>query len=187
MAEHSLISPEELSSGKVSYPRLEYLALRTEIDYLTKMLMQFQGLSITGIPIIIGAGEKYNFDFVVYAAPIITIVFALMLLFIQNSIMRAGEYIRTILEKKLQEDEEGGWEAWLEKYTRNRTAESFFAWSAHIAFCLYYLGGTYLASQRLYQKFSPSIGAAAIGVYLAIFLFSLVLLVINLRVNTKSN
>lgn len=167
------------------YTRLQYKALRTEIDYLTKVLMQFQGISVSAIPLIVGTGEKYDLDFVVLAGPIITVVFALMLLFIQDSIMRAGEYIRTTVEPRLRAEGETGWEQWLEHQPKNRTAEAFFAWSAHIAFSLYYLGSSYLAHGRLATRFGAGVANGAIGFYLGLFAICLFLLIKNLRTNTK--
>lgn len=176
--------------GPNSYDNLQYGAIRTEIDYLTKILMQFQAVSVTSIPIIIGTGDKFNLDFVVFSGPIITIVFGLMLLFIQNSIMRAGEYIRTILEPRLvrkKEEEELGWEEWLEKLPRNRIAEKFFAWSAHIAFCLYYIAGTYLAYNRFLTRFGSDLAVLSLGIYGGLFVVCLFILVKNLRTNSQAD
>ena len=74
----------------------QYNALREEILAIKTRIIKLQLSGITVIPLIIGAGQKI--PVVMLAAPLITIAFIFMVIFEQNSLMRAGTYIR-ILKK----------------------------------------------------------------------------------------
>jgi len=112
-------------------------------------------------------------------------IFVFILVFEQNSLMRAGEYIRTQIEPRLCEATITGWEKWLEESSQRRYAETFFAWSAFIAFALYFALGTYFAVQSIFAQFGAAIGVALLGIYCGGFVLALYLVVTNLRTHTS--
>lgn len=152
---------------------LEYKALRNEILDLKKRVIQIQSIGITGIPILVAAGNSYNIHFLIYVSPLLTIVIAAMLMFEQNSIMRAGYYIRKVIEPKLKDNKDLGWERFL-KNKKHRLAEKSFRVSVILVYSLYWIGGTILAHAESIKNdnvlfatiiTSISIGAYCFGIY----------------------
>jgi len=164
---------------------LQFKALRDEIVGKTERVVRIQLTGVTAIPLVIGAGEKYNILILLAASPIVTIVFSLILLYEQNGIMRAGRYIRTHLEPLLFSHQTIGWEEWLEQYSVNRRAENFFALSAYIAFSLYYLGGSCLAFLAVRASFGQQVAVVLTAIYAGGFLLALYVVMTNFAVNTK--
>ena len=145
-------------------------------------------LGVTGIPIVIGAGQTYDLATVLMASLLITLVFTFILLFEQNSLMRAGKFIKEQLEAILLSRKPlRGWEHWLQADESRRKAESFFEWSAYMAFVLYFLLGTYLAYPEINQRFGAKIANAALGVYSGGLLLALYLVVTNLPIGKGKN
>jgi hypothetical protein len=164
----------------------QFKALREEILGKIERVVRIQLIGITAIPLVIGAGEKYDLTAVIAAGPIVTIVFALILLYEQNGIMRAGRYIRQQLEPALRTQKVLGWEEWLEHHPVNRKAERFFAWSTPIAFSLYYIGGTFLAYQALSQQYAPAVATTVLALYAGAFVVALYLVVTNFVTGTRA-
>ena len=167
------------------FARLQFDSLRAEILGIKERVIRLQIIGVTGIPVVIGAGQKLDLVAILMAAPIITLIFAFILVFEQNSLMRVGEYIRTQLEPLLCEDELIGWEKWLEERPHRRRAETFFAWSAFSAFALYFVLGTYLAVESVHIKFGAIASVASLGFYCGGFVLALYLVVNNLRTHSK--
>lgn len=126
---------------------MEYNALRNEILDLKKRVIQIQTVGITGIPVLVATGDSLNILFLIYVSPLLTIVIAAMLMFEQNSIMRAGYYIRKVIEPKLRDNTELGWEHFL-KNKKQRLAEKSFRVSVILVYSLYWFGGTFLALEE---------------------------------------
>jgi len=165
---------------------MQYEALRAEILDIKERVIRLQTLGVTGIPLVIGAGEKFQLAAILMASPLIVLVFVFMLVFEQNSIMRAGEYIKENLETTpLCPADLTGWEHWLEAGEGHRTAEAFFAWAAYIAFVVYFAMGTYLAYWSMKEKLGPAAAVASLGLYCGGFLLALYLVVTNLRTTTS--
>jgi hypothetical protein len=117
---------------------------------------------------------------------VITVVFTLILLYEQSAIMRVGRYIRLDLEPVLMHQPYTGWETWLEKYSPNRRAESFFALSAYLAFSLYYLGGSYLAFLAARRDYGDNIAILLTAIYAGGFLLALYFIINNFATNTRT-
>jgi hypothetical protein len=165
---------------------LQFRALRDEIVGKSERVVRIQLAGVTAIPLVIGAGEKYGILIVLAASPIVTIVFSFILLYEQNGIMRAGKYIRLHLEPFLVAEQVTGWEEWLEKWPRNRRAETFFALSAYIAFSLYYLGGSYLAFLAVRTSYGHEVAVLLAAIYVGGFFLALYVVVTNFAINTKA-
>jgi hypothetical protein len=176
---------EEKDQSWRDFQIMQFEALRAEILGIKERVIRLQVIGVTGIPLVIGAGEKYELSAILMAAPLITLVFTFMLLFEQNSLMRAGEYIKENLESPpLCPQGLTGWEHWLEGETRRRTAEAFFAWAAYIAFAVYFALGTYLAYGPVNEQLGTTAAVAILGLYCGGFLLGLYLVVTNLRTRT---
>jgi hypothetical protein len=164
---------------------LEFKALREEVLGKIERVVRIQLIGVTAIPLVIGAGEKYGIVTILAAAPLVTIIFALILLYEQAGIMRVGRYIRLHLEPLLLAQHLIGWEQWLEKYPINRRAETYFALSAYIAFSLYYLGGSYLAFLAVLKEYSRDVAMMLSAIYVGAFLLTLYIVVTSFAVSTK--
>jgi hypothetical protein len=164
---------------------LQFKTLRDEILGKTERVVRIQIIGVTAIPLVIGAGEKYGISSVLAAAPIVTVVFALILLYEQNGIMRAGKYLRVHLETLFLQHLTG-WEEWLEMYPVNRRAEAFFARAAHIAFSLYYLGGSYLAFLAVKNEYGLEEAKILAAIYAGGFLLALYFVVTNFATSTRA-
>jgi hypothetical protein len=144
---------EDISFNFENFYVLQFKALRAEILAIKERVIRLQMIGITGIPLIIGAGEKYDLSAVLMISPLITLAFAFMLVFEQGSLMRAGEYIKDNIENHLCPSGLYGWENWLQQKSKRRRAESFFAWSAHIIFAVYFIIGTWLAYHSISRHY----------------------------------
>ncbi|MCW5200246.1 hypothetical protein VU07_00275 [Desulfobulbus sp. F4] len=155
---------------------LQFHALRDEILALKERVIRMQTVAISGIPLIIAAGDKLELDIVIMASPIITVIFVLMLSFEENSIMRAGRYIRKHIEPELKSSDIIGWEGFLQKPgEQNRFAEKIFLSSVIIAFAFYYIGGAVLAYVKVkaskdYGQYATLLGMFY-GVLFPFFIF----------------
>jgi low affinity Fe/Cu permease len=76
----------------------EYCALRAEILALEERATNIQIAGLTGIPTLLAAGDYWHLSFLIIFGPAIIVVAALMLIFIQDSIMRDGKYIKDCIE-----------------------------------------------------------------------------------------
>ena len=135
--------------------RLEYPSIRQEILELKERVIKEFAIGLTGIPILLGTGFSSRYLILLLLSPIIVVAGYLMLLFEQNSIMRAGTYIGLIIEDNLLYKKSLGWEYWLEVKKEHRRAEWFFHLSAAIAFILYYVIGGCLAFWAAGQQEIP--------------------------------
>lgn len=168
---------------------LQFHALREEILALKERVIRIQTVAISGIPLLVAAGEQLKLDFVIFVSPIITAVVVLMLSFEQNSIMRAGRYIRKYIEPKIKSDNIIGWEGFLQKpEEQNRAAEKYFLSSVIIAFALYYIGGVILAYFKIQNsKNYGQYAMASIIFYGVIFPFYIYFVVKNFKTGTGND
>jgi hypothetical protein len=169
---------------------LQFHALRDEILALKERVIRMQTVAISGIPLIVAAGYRLELYIIIIAAPIITIIAVLMLLFEQNSIMRAGQYIREYIEPNLKSNIIG-WEVFLESFAGiNRRAEKYFLSSVVIALVLYYLAGSIFACYEIIKhvnlgQYRYCISLVLFIFYGLLFPFCIRFVVKNFKTNTK--
>jgi positive regulator of sigma E activity len=145
-------------------------------------LIQIQSIGITSIPIVVTASVFYGFHILVYLSPIITIIISAMLMFEQNSIMRAGSYIRNYIEPNLKDSKELGWENFLQD-TNNRIAEKSFRLSVVLVYSLYWLVGTILSYWELYTNGKLFIANILSVLYVGSFFFCIYYYWNHFRIN----
>jgi len=167
-----------------SFAELEFKELRNEILGIKERIIKLQLIGVSGIPLVIGTGEKYDITAVLMVSPLITLIFAFMLIFEQGSLMRVGEYIKDVIEPELAGNNLLGWEAWLQSKKKRRRAEVFFAWSVHIAFAVYFVLGTWLSFGAINSKLGQIVAYAGLGFYCGGFCLALYLIVTNFQVGT---
>ncbi|MCP4698111.1 MAG: hypothetical protein GY862_14850 [Gammaproteobacteria bacterium] len=181
---------ENTSSNDFAIKQFE--VLRVEILAIKERVIRIQTIGIAGIPLIIGAGQKFDLSAILIVAPLIILVFAFMLVFEQGSLMRAGEYIKKNIETQFCSDRFIGWEHWLEdpdaKPSRRRS-ETFFALSAHIAFAIYYVIGTILAldalKQGVWSILLPDIHTVMLPTYITVGIVAFFVVIFSFRTSTR--
>lgn len=173
----------------------EYYALRSEILGTKERVMRIHITGLAGIPLFVAAGEKLDLHLLILVSPVVTAIFTLVLMFEQNSLMRAGRYIRVHIEKPLKNKLSGdvrqleliGWEHFLElPDEKNRQAELYFSASAVGAFSLYYIGGTLLAYLYAKNNYPHPLATAIALIYGSAFLFCVYYGWNNFKVGTSS-
>ncbi len=169
---------------RLSFAEIEYKELRNEILGIKERIIKLQLIGVSGIPLIIGAGEKYDITAVLMVSPLITLIFAFTLIFEQGSLMRVGEYIKDVIEPELAGNNILGWEAWLQSKKKRRRAEVFFAWSVHIAFAVYFALGTWLSFGAINTKLGQIVAYSGLGFYCGGFCLALYLIIANFQVGT---
>ncbi|MCX7110411.1 MAG: hypothetical protein NTX45_09840 [Proteobacteria bacterium] len=164
----------------------EYTALRSEILGIKDRLVKLQTTGITGIPIVIATGQHFDISSILLAAPLITLVFLFMVIFEQNSLMRAGAYIKLHIEEKFKYEDSLGWERWLEIHPNGRTAEFFFALSVHIAFSIYFVLSLYFSYDAIkgLTHGNESLALAIVCVYSSGFAPALYVVIKNFPLGT---
>ena len=133
----------------VDFLVLQYQALREEILHLKKRIALNLGLGLIGIPIFIGAGFKLGLQPVIIASPLVTVAFMFILMFEQNSLVRAGRFIREHIEPALLKKGTRGWEEFLEDCQENRHGEKLFSLAAYLIFGMYYFIGMLQSFRQL--------------------------------------
>jgi len=124
------------------YLELQYITLRKEIEECLTRSFQIMIGGATLIPIIAGVADKYAATPIMIALPMVVVITALMYLNQWSMIMRAGRYIRTEIESRL--DAPVGWETWLEaRGTDQATAVDNRLVDRYIALAFYILASAY--------------------------------------------
>ncbi len=177
---------QSVSRPEREFHIMQFHVLKTEILELRKRVVQILSLGITGIPLIIGAGEQFDLDLVIFASPLITVAFTLMLLYEQNSIMRAGRYIRRHIEPNVGTKAMIGWERFLETEPGARRAEQLFSFAAYLIVSIYYIGGSGFAYIRLADRFNDSIPVLVTAAYVGGFFTALYLVITNFPTGTTT-
>lgn len=140
----------------------QFRALREEILALQERGARVQLASLSGIPLLIGGAKNWELNFLLLSGPLIILASTLFLVFNQNSIMRAGEYMREHVEKRLKSSDMMGWEEFLEENTHaRREVENVVRITIILVFAVYYVGAAvlaYRAALTIDRQFAFSLG-----------------------------
>ena len=167
-----------------AFLRLEYENIRQEILALKERVIKEFAIGLTVIPVLFGSAFAKEYYLLEVLGPIIVVCGYLMLLFEQNSIMRAGAYIGAFIETNLLDHPNLGWEWWLEDHKDNRQAENFFHYSAASAFCIYYLVGIWLAKEGITGLKHSELAMPIIIIYGCCFLFAIKFILDNFKTHS---
>lgn len=91
----------------------EYATLRAEIEHSVERRFRIVTAGAAVIPVVQFVGNRYDIGFVSLGLPLLVLIIALLFTAENNGIMRAGRYIREVIEPRLYPDG-AGWERWLE-------------------------------------------------------------------------
>lgn len=131
-----------INKADAEFLTAQFQALREEIVVLQERGLRIQLLGLAGIPILLGVSNRQEIVPIVLCGPMIVLVFLFQVLYIQNSIMRAGQYIREYIEPRLLA-EPPGWEEFLEG-GQQRVVEQIARATLLAAFVFYYIGSGWL-------------------------------------------
>ena len=174
-----------LTDKDCAFLRLEYENLRQEILALKERVIKEFALGLTVIPVLFGSALEGKYYLLEVLGPIIVVCGYLMLLFEQNSIMRAGTYIGSFIEAHLLDHPALGWEWWLESYKGSRQAERFFHYSAASAFFIYYLVGIWLSWDGINKMGFPNLALPIVIIYGCCFLFAVKFVLDNFKTHSE--
>ena len=137
----------------------QFVALRREIHARQTRMFWIVVIGLLGVPLLTLLASDTG-QLVWILLPYIVLVLIIAFLAEQNTMMRAGRYIREQIEPNCGVDM--GWETWLESRPEFRLIEKHFFACFLIAFFAYYFASIALAIQYLWGEASsdPS------GVYL---------------------
>ncbi len=155
---------------RAEFQRLQFLALRREIENSLDRVFKIMVGGPTLIPVIVGVLGYYAVTPILMALPMLVIVIALLYLNQWNTIMRCGRYIRTRIEPDVVGLE--GWEEWLESKgetevgsVSNRLVDMYLSYAFYALTAAYYLATTYIAVLYARSNYGPAGQWSTIGVY----------------------
>ena len=130
--------------------------LREEIKTTKARLFWIVAMGLFGVPLLSKFAEGAD-KFVVLLIPYL--VFALIVMFLseQNALMRAGRYIRQVIEPTVEQTV--GWERWLESRADLRLLDKHFFACFTLVFFLYYFMSVGNAIQPLLTEMERSTSA----------------------------
>lgn len=92
----------------------EFGTLRTEIENSVDRRFKVMTAGAAVVPVVQYFGNKYDLGFVSLGLPLLVLIISLLFIAENNAIMRAGRYIREVIEPRLFQGG-AGWETWLER------------------------------------------------------------------------
>lgn len=156
------------------FMKQQYLTLRDEIRGCKARMFALMVLATIAIPIAGFIAQTYKLAFAAASMPFIVLVFMLAFVMEQNSVIRAGRYLKEHVEPHL----EGviTWERWLESNRHLRDADRYFFGSVMLIFFLFYAVGSLLAVDTWASQWPEHMWPAALAFGLGGLWFIIVLL-----------
>jgi hypothetical protein len=127
------------------FMKQQYLTLREEIRGAKVRMFVLMVLATIFIPVSGFLAQRFEIAYAATSMPFIVLVFMLAFVMEQNSVIRAGRYLKEHVEPHL--DGVVTWERWLESNRRLRDADRYFFGSVVLVFFLFYALGAVLAIQ----------------------------------------
>lgn len=125
----------------------QYLTLRDEIRSSKSRVFFILVIGTLFIPIAAFAAKEYGNTFASASIPFILLVLMIAFIMEQNSIVRAGRYLKEHVEPHI--DGLVTWENWLESNRRLRDADRYFFGSFLLVLLLFYAIGSGLAIEAI--------------------------------------
>lgn len=148
---------------KEEFLRQQFVTLRAEIEACKRRSFW---ILITGVLLILFAAYQATVEPQIYAnaaIPLVIIVLILAFADQQNSLIRAGRYIREQIEPAVEEVT--GWERWLESNRSYREVDRFFFGGFILVFLAFYLISCTLSLYQLNDLPSTMLAKCAAVTY----------------------
>ena len=131
---------------KNEFLKQSFNTLRDEIKAIKSRSFWIVAMGLFGVPVITYLAEGAE-KFVSLLIPYLVLVLIVMFLAEQNALMRAGRYIRQVIEPNV--DKTVGWESWLESRPDLRMMDRHFFACFILVFFVYYFMSVGNAMQTL--------------------------------------
>jgi len=143
---------------KSEFLKESFCTIREEIKATKARIYWTVAMGLFGVPVLVwlaqsaqnaeaAGGAEGTAKFVSLLVPYLVLVVIVLFLSEQNALMRAGSFVRQVIEPKV--DESSGWEAWLGKRAEWRLMDKHFFACFMLVFFLYYFMSVGLALQSL--------------------------------------
>lgn len=129
------------------FMKQQYLTLRGEIRASKARIFTLLILATLFIPIAGVVAKEYGAAFASASLPLVTLVIMLAFVMEQNSVIRAGRYLKEHVEPRIPEVTT--WESWLESNHKLRDMDRYFFATFLLIFLIFYAVGTGLAMESL--------------------------------------
>lgn len=129
------------------FMKQQYLTLRDEIRASKSRVFFILVIGTLFVPFVAFAAKEYGSTFASASLPFIMLVLMLAFVMEQNSIVRAGKYLKDHVEPNLSGHPT--WEAWLEANSKLREVDKYFFASFLIVFLVFYAAAAGLAYESL--------------------------------------
>lgn len=139
----------------------EYMTLRDEIRSAKSRMFLLLILGLVLMPVAGWLAREHPNAFASAAIPFVLLIIMISFIMEQNSIVRAGRYLREHVEPKVKEVV--GWEQWLESNPRLREVDRVFVGTFLIIFCLFYAIGIHTALSTISEVYYDHVWYAAVG------------------------
>lgn len=129
------------------FMKQQYLTLRDEIRASKSRVFFILVIGTLFVPFVAFVAKEYGSTFASASLPFIMLVLMLAFVMEQNSIVRAGKYLKEHVEPNLQGHPT--WESWLEANSKLRDVDKYFFASFLIVFLVFYAAAAGLAYESL--------------------------------------
>jgi hypothetical protein len=167
---------------------LEYVTLREEIKTAKTNMFKLIVGGAAAIPAAQSLANTYSIGTVTLALPLIVVVLVLLFLTENHSMMRAGTYILTQIEPKLNGSL--GWETWLNSAQGEggkRTVDKILIFAFSVLAASYFLVSVVLAAHYALQEFGQQGLYLIGGTYFGIGIVLVYVLYSQAQTDTKSS
>jgi hypothetical protein len=149
----SMISENDEQTKMSEFSKLEYQALREEIQATKDRLFKISAIALVGLPSVSAASDWLKSYALVIALPILVVATILLYLSESSALMGCGSYVKAKIEPS------DGWEHWLSRHSERRRVDRLAFWFFITVFSAYYVVAAYLGIARssVFGDYGPKI------------------------------
>lgn len=135
------------------FMKQQYITLRDEIRGAKVRMFGLLVLVAVFVPLTAFLAQRFEAVYAAASMPFVVLVFMLAFIMEQNSVIRAGRYLKEHVEPHIETAVT--WEKWLESNRHLRDADRYFFGSVVLIFFLFYAIGAVLAVQSWAESEFP--------------------------------
>ena len=143
------------------FTKQQYLTLREEIRACKTRVFMLLVLGTLVVPVAAVVAQQYNATHATASMPFVILVLMIAFITEQNSIIRAGRYLKEHVEPHIKNVVT--WESWLESNRKLRDTDRYFFGTFLLVFLLFYVVGTGMAIESLATIWPSQYWYAATG------------------------